>query len=74
LIDYYIKTKDPRSHIEACSIINYFFCEILSDRICEKGEPFYGIFFVKSNEETFEILSEFSGDIVLELPPGKVIR
>jgi hypothetical protein len=74
LIEYYIKTTNPKSHIEACSIINYFFCEILSDRICQRDEPFYGVFFVKSNEETFEILSDFSSDIVLEIPPGKILR
>ena len=74
MIEYYIKTRDPKAHIEACSIINYFYCEILTDKICEKDDTFYGIFYVRSTEETFEILSEFSDGIILELPPGKILR
>lgn len=74
MIEYYLKTLDPRAHIEACSIINFFFCEILSDRICNADESFYGVFYVRSTEETFEILSEISEGIILELPPEKTVR
>lgn len=74
MVEFYVKTNDPKSHIQACSIINYFKCEIITDRICDKDEPFYGIFYVRALEEAFEIFTEFSSDITVEYPPGKTLR
>jgi hypothetical protein len=47
MVEFYVKTHDPKSHIEACSLINYFNCEIIKDKVCEKDEPFYGVFYVR---------------------------
>jgi hypothetical protein len=74
LLEFYVKSRDPKSHIEACSLINYFNCEILTDRICEKEEPYYGVFYVKGNEESFEIFTEFSDGLSVEYPQGKTLR
>jgi hypothetical protein len=74
MLEFYVKTLDPKTHIEACSLITYFGCEILSDRICDESEPFYGVFYIKATEEAFEIFSDFSNGITLEYPPGKTLR
>jgi hypothetical protein len=74
MVEFYVKTQDPKSHIEACSLINYFNCEIITDRICENDEPFYGVFYVRSTEESFEVFTEFSIGITVEYPPGKTLR
>lgn len=74
MLEFYVKTKDPKAHIEACSLINYFECEILSDRICEKDEAYYGVFYIKAVEEAFEIFSEFSESISVEYPDSKTLR
>jgi hypothetical protein len=74
MVEFYIKTQDPKSHIEACSLINCFNCEIIVDRICEKDEPFYGLFYVKASEDAFEVFSEFSSGITIEYPRNKTLR
>lgn len=74
MLEFYVKTKDPKAHIEACSLINYFGCEILSDRICEKDEPYYGVFYIRGIEDAFEIFSEFSENISVEYPDSKTLR
>ena len=48
--------------------------EILEDGFGVPGEdPYYGIFRVRSDGQSFEILSDFS-DISLEFPPERTIR
>ena len=74
MVEFYIKTQDPKSHIEASSLINSFNCEILIDRICEKDEPFYGVFYVKATEDAFEIFSSFSAGITVEYPSNRTLR
>jgi hypothetical protein len=55
-------------------LINCFNCEIIVDRICEKDEPFYGLFYVKASEDAFEVFSGFSAGISIEYPPNKTLR
>ena len=74
MLEFYVKSRDPKSHIQACSLINYFNCEILTDRICERDEAYYGVFYVRGNEESFEIFTEFSEGISVEYPQGKTLR
>jgi hypothetical protein len=74
MVEFYVKTHDPKSHIEACSLINYFNCEIITDKVCEKDEPFYGVFYVRATEDAFEVFGEFSIGITVEYPPGKTLR
>lgn len=73
MVEYKIKTLGPKENIKACSFINYFMMEIISESFGEKGGKFYSEFHVRSTEESFEILSEESG-ILLEFIPGKIIR
>jgi hypothetical protein len=73
MLIFYIKTKNPVAHIEVCSFISYFLADILTDQICESGE-FYGIFCVKAPPDLFEILSDFSENVVLEIPEDLAIK
>jgi hypothetical protein len=73
LVEYKIKSLNPKSHIKLCSLVNYFMIEIINERFGTKDDNFYGEFHVKSTEESYEILSEDS-EIILEFIPGKVIR
>lgn len=74
MLEFYVKTANPVCHIEACSIINYFLCEIISDRICGKDEDFYGVFLIKADPDVFEIFSNFSSGITLEYHQDNIIR
>jgi len=74
MVEFYVKTQDPKSHIEACSLINYFNCKIITDRVCEKNESFYGVFYVRTTEEAFEVFSEISIGITVQYPNGKTLR
>jgi len=73
LVEYKIKSLNPKDHIRICSFVNYFMMEIVSESFGTKKDKFYAEFHVKSTEESFEILSEESG-IILEFVPGKIIR
>ena len=74
MLNFYIKSLNPRGHIEACSFISYFLAEVISAEICDPSEDFYGIFHVNGTEELFELLSEYSSDLTLEIPPEKTLR
>jgi hypothetical protein len=74
VLTFYIKSLNPKGHIEACSFISYFLAEVVSAEICDKDCDFYGVFHVNGSEEFFDLLSEFSSDITLELPPEKTLR
>ena len=50
MLRFKIQTNDPKTHIEACSIVDYFRCKILDEKIGESGETFYGEFFLEGNE------------------------
>jgi hypothetical protein len=73
VLNFYIKSLNPKGHIEACSFISYFLAEIISAEICEPKGDFYGIFHINGSEDLFDILSGFTTDIILEIPPGKSI-
>ncbi len=73
MVEYKIKSSNPKDHIKVCSLVNYFMMEIVSESFGSKEDGFYAQFHVKSSEESFEILSEESG-IVLEFIPGKIVR
>jgi len=73
LVEYKIKSLNPKDHIKICSFVNYFSMEIIKESFGDKDKDFYGQFHVRSTEESFEILSEEPG-ILLEFIPGKIIR
>jgi len=74
MLKFYIKTHNPKSHIEACSFISFFGAEILYDEICEKGSEYYGIFHVNGTPDFFETISEFPGEITIQIPQEKLLR
>jgi hypothetical protein len=73
LVEYKIKSLNPKDHIKVCSFVSYFMMEIVNESFGSKEDIFYAEFHVKSTEESFEILSEESG-IILEFIPGKIVR
>jgi hypothetical protein len=74
LLEFYIKSTDPRSHIQLCDLISLTGAEILDDKFGDlEAEGYYGMFLVKGSEESFELISEFP-DIIIEIPPNKLIR
>lgn len=74
MLKFYIKSHSPKSHIEVCSFISFFGAEILYNEICEPGSEHYGIFCVNGAPEFFETISEFPGEITLEIPEEKLLR
>ena len=74
MLHFYIKSLNPRGHIEACSYISYFLAEVISSEIYEKGGSFYGIFEVLGSIELFELLSDIADDLTIELPAEKTLR
>lgn len=73
MLRFKIQTNDPKTHIEACSIVDYFRCKILDEKIGESGETFYGEFFLEGNEECFDIFSGFPG-ISTFMDPTNTVR
>jgi hypothetical protein len=74
LLNFYIKSKDPRSHIQLCELISLTGMEILEDYFGDSVcESYYGMFHVRGSEEDFELVSEFP-DIIIEIPPNKILR
>ena len=73
MVEYKIKSKNPKVHIKLCSLVNYFVMEIISEKFGSRDDNFYGEFHVKSTEESYEILSE-DPEIYIEYIPGKIIR
>lgn len=73
MVEYKIKSSNPKEHIKVCSFVNSFRMEIISESFGKKDDNFYAQFHVKSTEEAFMILSEEFG-IILEFIPGKIIR
>jgi len=60
-VKYTIRTQDPRSHIEACSIIDYFRCKIVEEKLGTSDDEFYGEFTLEGDENSFEIFSALTG-------------
>jgi len=73
LLEFYIKTYSPEVHIQICELISLTLSKILSDKMGDESDDFYGMFLLRSSDEIYEIFSEFR-DITLEMPEGKVIR
>ncbi len=73
MVEYKIKSLNPKNHIKVCSFVNYFMMEIIGESFGKKEDSFYAEFHVKSTEESFEILSE-DPEIIIEFIPGKIIR
>jgi hypothetical protein len=74
LLEFYIKSIDPKSHIQMCEIISMTGMEILHDSFGDlEIDGYYGMFHVNGSEEAFELASDFP-DFIIELPPGKVLR
>lgn len=73
MLEFYIKTYSPEVHIQICELISLTLTKILSDKMGEESDDFYGMFLLRSSDEIYDIFSEFS-DITLEMPKGKVIR
>lgn len=64
-----IKSLGPRGHLEAASFILNFKVNIIENEIYEKDNVFYGYFLVDSSEDFYEIIKEYSSDILVEIPP-----
>jgi len=73
LLEYYIKTMDPRSHIGVCEIISLMGIKIISDSFGESSDEYYGIFRVISDSDAFDIFTELP-DVVIDIPENKVLR
>ena len=55
MVEYKIKSLNPKNHIKVCSFVNYFMMEIIGESFGKKEDSFYAEFHVKSTEESFEI-------------------
>jgi hypothetical protein len=76
LIEYYIKTYDPRAHLSVCSIVSMLGVEIIQDSFGDPNDPdsdYYGKFYVKSPAESFDLIFDFPG-VILEMPDKSTIR
>jgi hypothetical protein len=74
LLEYYVKSYSPKSHIAVCEIIAMLGMEILADSFGDiESDEYYGFFHVKSDEEGFDILSDFP-EVTIEIPQGKILR
>jgi len=72
LLEYIVKSTDPKSHIQLCEIISSLYIEILGDGFYD-SPPFYAWFRIKSQPEDYELFSEFPG-INMEIPSDKTIK
>jgi hypothetical protein len=73
LLEYYIKTLNPQSHINVCETISILGIQILEDGFSPREEETYGFFKLRSDDFAFEVLSDLS-DVTLELPKDRTIR
>lgn len=73
MIEYFIKTYDPRAHLSVCSIISMLGVEIIEDSFGDPDSDYYGRFYVKSPAESFDIIFDFPG-VILEMPDKSTIR
>jgi hypothetical protein len=73
LLEYYIKTIDPRSHIGVCEIISLMGIEILEDEFCGPDDEYYGIFKVLSDSDAFDVFVDLP-DITIDFPRNRTLR
>ncbi len=73
LLQFKIKTETPKSHLEACSVIDYFRSEIISHKFGTSEEDFYGEFHLEGSDECFEIMSNLPG-ITVFIDPENTLR
>lgn len=73
ILQFKIKTETPKSHLEACSVIDYFRSGIISHKFGTHEDDFYGEFFLEGSGECFEIMSSISG-ITVFMDPTNTIR
>lgn len=73
MLEYYIKTIDPRSHIGVCEIISLMGIEILEDGFGGPDDEYYGFFKLFSDADSFDVFSDLP-DITIDFPTNKVIR
>ncbi len=72
-MQFKVKTETPKSHIEACSVIDYFKSEIISHGFGKSEDEFYGEFYLEGSEECFEIMSSLPG-ITVFMDPSNTVR
>jgi hypothetical protein len=70
LLEYIVKSIDPKSHIQLCEIISTLYIEILDSHIAPSGAPYYGYFLIRSEPEDYEIFMDFN-DLIVEIPKNK---
>lgn len=73
MIEYYIKTDDPRTHIAVCEMISLLGVEILEDYFGGPESGYYGKFYVRSVVESFEVIFDFPG-VTMEMSDKSVTR
>ena len=73
MLEYYIKTIDPRSHIGVCEIISLMGIEILEDGFGGLDDDYYGIFKLVSDTDGFDVFVELP-DIIIDIPQNKLVR
>ena len=61
MLVFYVQSQDPKTHIEACSIIDFLNIKILDSKIGDQNDPFYGEFMVEGSPDAFEIFSGIPG-------------
>jgi hypothetical protein len=72
-IIFKINSADPKSHIEVCSVIDFFQAEIIKEKFGDQDGEFYGQFIIEGSMEAFEILSSLPG-VTLYLDPENTLR
>lgn len=73
MLEYYIKTIDPRSHIGVCEIISLMGIKILDDGFGSPTDDYYGIFKLSSDTDTFDVFLDLP-DITIDFPKNKTVR
>ncbi len=73
MLEYYIKTIDPRSHIGVCEIISLMGIEILEDEFGGPDDGYYGIFKILSDSDAFDVFADLP-DIIIDFPRDKTLR
>jgi hypothetical protein len=66
-VEFKVKTEDPKSHLLACSAINFFGPFIVDSGISLEKEEFYGFFVLDGSPDLVESLYHLPG-ITLEMP------
>ena len=74
MLEYYVKSPSPKSHIAVCEIISMLGMEILADTFGDiRSDGYYGFFHIKGDVDVFDILSDFP-EVTIEIPQGKILR